>query len=287
MGSGGGSSSGNQTQTNTIRYAPYIENRHTTFLANVAESVAAVKNDSPFADYSDLDIDDAFFGAGIAITDFSALFTLHENLIQDLAPETLYTTVFDNTISGTTTKDLVTAEADLLNDDIETNALPRLVTGSRDINSVMSSTFVIAKANLESTRVKALSKFSAELKYRLLPVVTERWKTRLEWNKSVVMSYAELMKLYFSGKMDVTQMNYTFQAKNKLWPFTVLEHERAALGALQGATKGTSETSGESGSTAQKAIGGALSGIAAGAAIGGPAGAGIGAVIGGLGGLLL
>ena len=289
MGSGGGSSSGNSTQTNTIRYAPYIENRHTTFLSNIAGYVAALKDDSPFSGYSNIEIDDAFFGSGVAITNFSALFTLHESLMQDLAPEILYTTTFNNTINSTITKDVIAAEAVLLSDDIETTALPRLTTGARDINSVMSSTFIIAKTNLEATRVKALSKFSADLKYRLIPVVTDRWKTRLEWNKSVVMTYAELIKLYFSGKMDITQTNYTFQAKNKLWPFTVLDHERAALGALQGATSGSKEVAGGDGpSTTQKVIGGALSGAAAGAQMGGGWVSGVvGAVVGGVAGWLL
>jgi hypothetical protein len=118
----------------------------------------------------------------------------------------------------------------------------------------------------------------------MIPVVSDRWKAHLGWNKDVVMNYAEIMKLYFSAKMDTDDINYTMAAKDKLWPFTVLEYERAALGALQGATTTTSDVAGSS--QTQRAIGGALSGaavggyLAASTAMGGPVGAGIGALLG-------
>lgn len=282
-GSGGGSSSGVSNQTNYIRYAPYIETRHTNFLATVASQRDLIIGDSPFSEFSDIDLDDAFLGAGVAITNFAALFDLHKNLMQDVTTESLFNSIFSSTMSESTVKDLVSSHSAILDDEIEAYSLPRLTTGARDINSVMSSTFVIAKANLESAKLKQVSKFSSELKYRLIQVAANRWQTKLEWNKNVVMTYAELMKLYFSGKMDTTAQNFSMAAKNKLWPFTVLEHERAALGAMQGATTSHSEVSGSDGvSGMQKAIGGALSGAATGAMVGGHVGAGFGAGLGAL-----
>jgi len=44
------------------------------------------------------------------------------------------------------------------------------------------------------------------------------------------------MKFYFAVAMDLDNKNYEMAAKAALWPFTVLEYETAALGALQGAT---------------------------------------------------
>ena len=73
--------------------------------------------------------------------------------------------------------------------------------------------------------------------------------------------------------------------KNTLWPFTVLEYQRAALGAMQGASNSKSDVAGAS--TAQKAIGGALSGAAGGAMIGsyfGPYGTAIGGAVGAIAG---
>jgi len=137
---------------------------------------------------------------------------------------------------------------------------------------------VVGKAMIEDTKVKLIEKFSAELKYRMIPVAVDRWKTHLEWNKNVVMTYAEIMKLFFSAKMDVDDYNYSMLVKHDLWPFTVLDYERACLGALQGATTTNKDVAGSS--RAQKAIGGALSGAAMGAQVGGGYGAIVGGVLG-------
>lgn len=282
----GGGGGGGGDQETTIRYAPYIESKHQAFLEAMASYRAATTDDSPFTGYTDIVIESAFFGTGYTIASFPSMYDMYGKFMAGLDVDTLYSQIFEDTVNAPEINNLVSAEADLLDDDIETNSLPRLQLGMRDINSVMASTFVIGKSIIEDAREKSLSKFSAELKYRMLPVVADRWKTHLEWNKSVIMTYAEIMKLYYSAKMDVTDFNYTMDAKDKLWPFTVLDYERAALGALQGATKTTSDVAGAS--TASKAISGALSGAAAGAMVGSAVpgiGTGIGAVVGGVLGL--
>lgn len=284
MGSGGSSSGG--TNYNFVRYAPYIEKHHTDFLAIMATERDAAIHASPFEGYTDVEFDDAFFGVGYIISSFPSLYDMYGKFMSGLDIETLYDQIFEETVNAPAINNLVSAEAALMDDDINTNVLPRFTVGLRDINAVVSSSFVVGKGNIESDRVKALNKFSAELKYRMIPVAAERWKAHLDWNKSVVMSYAEIMKLYFSGKMDITDFNYTMAAKNKLWPFTVLDYDRAAVGALQGAMTSKSDVAGAS--TAAKAIGGALSGAAAGAMVGSAVpgvGTAIGAVIGGVMGL--
>ena len=85
-------------------------------------------------------------------------------------------------------------------------------------------------------------------------------------NKGVIGVYAEIMKFYFSAKIDVNEINYSMAAKDKLWPFTVLDFERASLGALQGAMSSKTDVAGAS--TASKVIGGALTGAAMGVMIG-------------------
>ena len=97
----------------------------------------------------------------------------------------------------------------------------------------------------------------------------------------MVQMYADVMKLYFSAAMDLTNHNYQMATKDALWPFTVLEYNRAAVGALQGAMTSSTDAQGSGGpSTAQKAIGGALTGASAGYMIGGPVGAVIGGALG-------
>ena len=257
---------GGGDQTTTVRYAPYIESKHDSFLTIVQSKRAAVIDNSPFTNYEDIEVDDAFFGAGYTIASFPSLYDMYGKFMAGLDIEVLWSQEFEDTINAPVVNDLVSAEAALLDDEIKETSIPRLQIGMRDIGSVMSSTFVTGKALIEDTRAKTIAKFSADLKYRLIPVVEQRWQTHLDWNKQVVAIYSEIMKFYFSAKTDVDETNYAMAAKNKLWPFTVLDFERAALGALQGAVNEKKDVAGAS--TTAKVLSGALSGAAMGAMVG-------------------
>ena len=287
----GGSSSHRVTaQMGYVRYAPYIESQHQTFLSLMASYRNATVGSSPFSAYVNIEVEDAFFGSGYSISNFPSLYDMYGKFMAGLDVEALYDEIFEDATNSPVVSDLVAAEGSLMDDDIAANSIPRMTAGMRDINSVMSSSFVIGKAAIEDTRTKALSKFSAELKYRLIPVATQRWTSHLDWNKMVVSMYSEVMKLYYSAKTDVDEFNYAMAAKDVLWPFTVLDFERAALGALQGAVSTKTDVAGAS--TASKVLSGALSGAAMGATIGqsiggsawgvsaGGWGAGIGAALG-------
>jgi len=275
-----GSSDSGGDSTTTIQYAGYVESKHKSFLNAVKSYRQATTGDSPYDGYTDIEIDDGFFGTGYAISSFPSLYDMYGKFMAGLDVDALYGQVFEDAINKTEINDLVAAESALLDDDIDSNVLPRFQTGMRDINAVMSSSFVTGKALIEDARVKSVAKFSAGVKYQMIPVATDRWKTQLEWNSGTVQMFTEIMKLYFSAKMDVDEANYSMSAKDKLWPFTVLDYERAALGALQGARKSTTDVGGAS--SGAKAISGALSGAALGfkASGGNPLGAAIGGVLG-------
>jgi hypothetical protein len=263
---GGGSSQPADTST-TIRYAPYIEVRHTDFLNTVYAQRLIAIDDSPFENYVDIEVDDAFFGAGYTIASFPSLYDMFGKFMAGMDIEALWTQIYDDTVDSSVVSSLVAAEGALIDDEITINSLPRLQTGMRDINAVMSSSFVVGKSLIEDTRTKMIARFSADLKYRLIPVAQERWQAHLNWNKLVIGTYSEIMKLYFSAKTDVDEVNYSMAAKHRLWPFTVLDFERAALGALQGATNAKTDVAGAS--TMSRVLSGALSGAAMGAMIGG------------------
>jgi len=261
----GGSSSGGDSEQ-TIRYAPYIEEKHTSFLDEVqSQRITAVAND-PFSGYTDIEVDDAFFGTGYTITSFPSLYDMYGKFMAGLDIDALYTETFENVVNSPVVNDLVSAESALMDDDIEENSYPRLELGSRDLNAYNGSTMLIAKALIESGKVKAIEKFSAQLKYNLIPVAQSTWQTHLQWNQKVVGVYSEIMKFYFSARADIDEVNYAMAAKSALWPFTVLDFERAALGALQGATVQKTDVAGAS--TASRVLSGALSGAAMGAMVG-------------------
>ena len=263
---GGSSQPKNTSSTQTVRYAPYIETRHEDFLNTVYAKRQAAISDNPFTSYDDVVIDDAFFGAGYLISSFPSLYDMYGKFMAGLDIEVLWAQIFEDTVNSEEVTNLIAAESALMDDDIEANTVPRLQVGMRDINSVMSSSYLVAKAIVDDAKVKALSKFSAELKYNLIQVAQARWNTHLEWNNKVIGVYAEIMKFYYSARTDVDEANYAMAAKEKLWPFTVLDFERAALGALQGATNAKESVAGAS--TASKVLGGALSGAAMGAMVG-------------------
>jgi hypothetical protein len=278
-GSGGDSSA-------TVRYAKYIEAKHKDFLNEIVVRRTAAIDNSPYASYTAVASDDGFFGVGYTLASFPSLYDMYGKFMAGLDVEVIYDQIYGDLMEGPVTHNLVSAEAAFLSDELESDILPRYEVGMRDLNAVMSSTFIIGKALLEETRLKAVAKYSAGLQYALLPIAAQRWQAHLEWNKAVVLTYAEIMKLYFTAKMDVDNHNTEMLAKDRLWPFTVLDYERVAIAALQGATKSTTNAAGGSG--VGRAISGTLGGAAMGAMAGGamtPAFPVAGAAIGGLLGL--
>ena len=247
------------TTTSTVRYAPYVEEKHENFLDRAQYFSLLLERDSPYLFYQEIPVNVAFFGESYSIASFPSLYDMYGKFMAGLDIEVLYTQDFATVVESPQVNSLVAAEAALLDDDIDTNVTPRFELGARDVNSSMSSSFIIGKSVIADARVKSISKFSAELKYNLIPIAAEVWKSHLTWNATVIDKYMEVMKLFFMSKMDVDGYNYNLAAKDKLWPFTVLDQERACIGALQGA-KSTSTTT-DDGSSGLSTVLGIASGL--------------------------
>ena len=276
---GGG---GKGDATSTIQFHKNIRAAHEALMAETRRRRDAIIDNSPYDDVADLDMEAGLLGTGYVLADFPSLFDMYGKFMAGLDIEVLFNQTFEDTVNATEVTALVSAESALLDDEIISNALPRFSTGMRDINSVLSSTFIIGRAQIEDTKTKLVAKFSAELKYRLIPVAVERWSRHLEWNKAVVQTYADMMKLYVMTSLDIASHNQDTAAKNALWPFTILDFERAMVGALNSAGGGPTKAAG--GSMATKAISGALGGAAMGAMMT-PAMPMVGAAVGGVLGL--
>ena len=278
---GGGHSSSGET---VIRYAPYVEAHHQQFLDSMENQTNIAIGNNPYNDYSEIPVDIGFFGTGYTLANYPSIYDMYGKFIAGLNIEALWTELFEDTVNGPEVGALVQAESAFLRDELDTDILPRFMTGLRDINAVNSSTFIIGRGLLEDTRQKAVAKISAELRYKLIGIAQDRHKSHLAWNSGVIGSYLEVMKHYFVIKEAYIEMDYKFYDAKDRWPLEMLDYERAGLGALQGARKTTSSSGGPS--QGAKVLGGALSGAAAGAYVGGPWGAVIGGVVGGLAGLL-
>jgi len=276
---GGGGTTGSSKQTSTVRYAPYVEEHHTMFLERIDYHVLMNIHNSPHARLKPFTVDEGFLGVGYVLSEFPALFDMFGKFMAGLDIEVLADQMVYAAVNTEVISDLVSAEAAILNDHVDTKILPKFLTGMRDINAVLSSSFVMGKANIAESQTKAIEKYSGELRYRMLPIAHARWERHLAWNQSVISSYASIMQLFLAARLDNRSFNQNFKVRDTLWPFTILDFQRAALGALQGASN--SMTSIEGGETSQLSgvVGGALSGAAAGSVVPGW-GTAIGAVVG-------
>lgn len=280
----GGNSGSGGGGTTTIQYEPHIIDHHSRLMNSAEEDYDTIKLTSPYSGYTDIAVDAAFFGTGYLISSFPSLYDMYGKFMAGLDIETVWDTVVGTTLGTAEVDNLVAAEGTILSDDIEVEAIPRFEEGMRDINSVQTSSFIIGRSLIEAERIKQLARFDAELRYKLIPVSLEKWRERIRWNESVVRTYAEIIKLYYQAKMDITEYNYSMAARDTLWPFTVTEYYRTVVGTLNGAQESRSDTKGTS--TTAKVIGGTMTGAAAGFMVGGPWGAAVGGVLGAAAGLL-
>ena len=276
------------TSGTVVRYAAYLEKKHQYYLETIWDYARARFEQSPFGDFVSIDINEIYLGVGEVITSFPAVFDLYGDYITGIDPDELFDEIVNKTTGSPTIENYVTAHGALLSDDLEQTVLPRFELGMRDINAVMTSSFIIGKSLLELHRTRELEKFDAELRYKMLMIAADKWKINLEWNKFVFSSYADLMKLYLASKVEMEDRNYEYLTKDLLWPFTISEYMRAAVGSLTGASNTYTKVAGESskGSSAVSGVvGGAISGAASGAMVGSVVpglGTGWGAVIGGV-----
>lgn len=273
MGSKGGGSS-----ESTVRWAPYVEAAHIELIENyqtyrawalVPDPIKGLYNwdysggliSSPFRDFVPLDIEDIFFGTGLDVSSIDPIYDKYDQLITQLDLNASFNAIFADTVNGTVIDNLVSAQATKLSDDLEQVAYPRFECGLRDINSVISTSFVMGRAVMEQGRTKALAAYDAELRYRLLPLVVERWKATIDWNKLSFDEYVNTLKFYVTLKDELDSHTMEIRAKNSLWVFTILEYERGAAAALAGPQTATNEVKGAS--KGQQIAGGVMMGLSA------------------------
>ena len=274
MSGGKGGSSGGDT---VIRYAPYLEEAHKKALKQLEGLIEAAMGKSPYGDYEELDYKGALVGTDYVLTDFPSLWDMYGKFMAGLDVEDLWSQMYTRVTRGPEIADAVSAQSQLLQDEIDTNVNPNFLAGMRDINAVHSSAFITGRAIIQDAKVKAVSKFAGDIRIESFKISAIMWQKHLDWNGAVIDSYREMMKLYFVSHMDEREDQMRWDAKHLMWDLNLMEPVRGMLGALGGGhpIKDENEPS-----QMQRSIGGMMSGAAAGASVGGPWGAFIG---GGLG----
>jgi len=281
MGSGSGGQSANTEKM--IRYAPYIEEKHSNLLGTVAGVRTDIINNSPYTDYIDQNITDAFLGMGYAIADFPSLYDMFGKFMSGLDIEAVWESTFNEQAQMTEVNGVVRATTDITDDILLRDSIPQFKLDMRNNNAVISSSFVIGKAGIERKRMSKLAAISAEAKFKILPNVSAKNNAILNWQKGTTDSYAEIMKLYYMTAMTGIETDTTFAAKNILWPFEALDFERVALGSMRGTIRYGKSSFLRKRSTISKILfiaSWTANGAFVGNMIGGPVGAAIGAAVG-------
>lgn len=275
---GGGSSSSGDKRVEK-RYAPYIEAHHSDFL-NITVANRVINNPP---DYTTTEADNAFFGMGYVLSSFPALYDMYGKFMAGFDIEVLWDSIFGNKLNSSEINADIDAEIKLADEKMVKGELADFQLDMRNLNAVPTSSFVMGRAVLEDKRVKAISKIRLDAKTKLLPEIGQEFAAHLNWCKSTIVTYAEIMKNYFLWKTDQDDANYAFASSNALWPFTSLAFEGAALGTMQSVVGFSKTMSPRERSTISKVLvvaSYAANGACMGAHIGGPWGAAIGGAVG-------
>lgn len=285
----------NSAGNSEIRFAPYLESAHYKMINkggsdlltySVFGCINTAFDNSPYSEYTDVAAEDGFLGVGYQVGQFPSLFDMYGKFMASLDVESLWSETYASTVTGPEVGAAVEAHSDILQDEIETKILPDLLLGYRSLNAVNSSAFALSIGQVYGAKVKSISQFASQLQLHMIDLVQSRWAGHLDWNKSVITVYSDMLKLFYSAKFDADARNMEFAVKDKLWNLSLFDYARAIVGTLNGSasTKTTPEPS-----QTMKSISAAMAGAGAGATIGqqiapqgsGAAwGAGVGGVLG-------
>lgn len=290
--SGGGGGDGGDS---VVRFAPYLEAAHSAILNHTGaddpdlsfiDAFNATINQSPYGAYEQIDIDEGYFGMTRSdptityeIKNFPSLWDIFGKFMAGLDVHDLWGQIYSDVIQGPEIENVITAQSDSLQANIDSVVLPKFLGGMRDINSVQATTFIIGKAIIQDAHVRELNKFGAQIRMHALDTSAQLWQKHLDWNQGVTNIYSEMFKLYYASRLDVDRVNLEYPAKGAMWNINLFDNARGILGAMTGSAATTDGATNEPSQT-QKAIGGAMAGAAAGAQIGGGYGAIIGGVLG-------
>ena len=299
-GGGGGSTSGSVDypdyiklmHTNLLTGATVVDTANTPFDAstNLFTAIDAAVATSPYSgeDAYDPDSDIAIFVAALAV--FSGVVSAFDDDWSTYSGAV--DTAVDDIYSETDVDAVTDAHADILDDRLTTDVLPRFQAGMRDINAVISSSFTIGQSVLEAFNTREVAEFDAKLRMQnygmKIQLIGQGVKDsiglqqlKLQFNQEVSRQTIEAYRIKVVMKKEEIDEHLDILDNDYRWGIELYQYGSNAIGAVAGSAVGTGKTP----SKFNSVLGGAMSGAAAGGMIGGPIGAGVGAVVGGIGSL--
>ena len=205
------------------------------------------------------------------------------------------------TLDETTITNYIDSFEDERNDQFDNKELPSFRAGLLDIGAVQSSAFVVGESIMRGFKLRDISRFENELRYRLYEqdreiavkhftqkaelisrgtaVMIQSLMTRINFEGSVAGLTIESKRIgVVAGKEEIDQQLDILE-KDSVWDLETFQYGANIMAAISGGVIQTQKRP----SKAQSALGGALSGAALGAQVSGgdpyatAAGAAIGA----------
>lgn len=216
------------TTTVTMRHDPVVESYHQIFLQQVwTESYTALAANPYAACTFEDDVQEAFLGLGYTISNFASLYDMFGKFLAGFDVEAIW-----EILSPTEIGAFIAEQVERLDLVIDTKILPTFQLEMRTANAVMTSSFVLGKSLVEDKRLKQRSEIALEASASLFKVSDDKMQKVMNWNLTVIKSYAKTMRDFFSTKMTTDDARYGLLVKNLLWPFEVLDYQRKAVAAF-------------------------------------------------------
>lgn len=299
-GSGGGSSGGGSS--GSVDFPDYMKTFHGRLLddsgadsptMSLVDAMNAMFGNSPFTGESAYNPDSALADIDTSISAFSAILA---GIDEDVDWVAIYNTVsagIDGIVEADITAD-VAAFASEQDDQLVTVTLPRFEAGMRDINAVVSSSFVIGKSNIEGFRDRDVARHSSKLRIaaqsernslyvQAANQVLQYTMQKHSWEDSVMKTILEYNRIKIVAKREELDINLDIDESDATWDIGIFQHGANLLAGIGG---GTVTADKKKKSQSASVLGGALSGAATGAMIGSMV-PGIGTAIGAAGGAIL
>lgn len=272
----------------------YLSTDHGTLVDNVMTDVAAASNPftglaayDPTTDLASMLANIATFSGQVGYVQWDDIYPQILELAVDLVDQYINS---DEYIA-----DRVAAHAAILDTDLSTKAYPKFEAGMRDVNAIMTSSFVIGRAIITLDRNDKVDRFAADMEMQAVKdrntminqVVSEMLRIflqRVEFQRALASLQLDYYRIKIASKADQATEDKAIDVETAKWAMAKHQYAANVMAALNG---GISAVGQSEGSKTARILGGALSGASAGAMIGaavfgGDSGGGFGALLGGL-----
>lgn len=219
--------------TRIIRYAPYIEPIHAALIVRISNEVDRQLPINPYSEFTFTELDSYYFGVGNTLGDFSNLFNLYKTFIEDVNLNAIFISSETKVLDKDNLIPYIEEKEAQFNDVINEEKLNKLSAEVREINSICSSTFIINKTLLEKERLQAIAEVSKNMTSMEIEKINFDSKIQVEHTQNIPDSFSAILMDYISTEITMTEDDYSYLAKQYLWPFTLLDMERIVIAVLE------------------------------------------------------